>query len=70
MSYNDQLFKSYLRVDDHDEFDVLDVLMASIHNGLEFFDGFKFFDGFEFFDGLTGLRDLNSMVSRVYATSV
>ena len=64
MSYNDQLFRSYLRVDNHDEFDDLDVLMASIHTGLEFFDGF------EFFDGLSGLRDLGSMVSRVYTTSV
>ena len=36
------MFESYLRVDDHDEFDDLDVLMASIHNGFEFFDGLKF----------------------------
>ena len=45
-----------------------------LHNGLEFttagIDGFAFFDGLVFFDGLTGLSDLGSMVSRVYATSV
>ena len=39
LSYNDRLFESYLRVDDHDEFDELD--------GLEFFDGLDFFDGFD-----------------------
>ena len=44
-------------------------MMASIHNSLEF-DGFEFFDGFAFFDGLAGLCDLNSMVSRVYLTSI
>ena len=27
------------------------LMMASIHNCLEFFDGFAFLDGFEFLDG-------------------
>ena len=44
------------------------MMMASIHNSLEFDDGFEFFDSFAFFDGLTGLSDLGSMVSRVYLT--
>ena len=49
--------------------------MASIHNSLEFFDGFVLFDGLTglldlSFDGLAGLLDLNSMILRVYSTSV
>ena len=61
LSYDDSSFDSYLRVDDHDEFDEL--------NGLEFLDGLTgLFD--LTFDGFSGLLDLDSMNLQVYSTSL